>query len=74
MNQTTWDTNANGEPSPFQACMGVLEFVARQMWQDGVDGKELRQPAYLWPMAQALQEYERVILSSSELNGHSHAT
>ena len=47
--------------SPFQKCMTELERIARQMWADGVDGKTLHQPAYLWPMTTALKQFEEEI-------------
>ena len=45
--------------SPDQQCMFVLEEVARQMWKNGVEGKQLLQHEYLWPMAGAVQRLTR---------------
>lgn len=56
--------------SAFQICMEALEAIAREMWKKGVEGRDLRQSDYLWPMADALQAYEEarrgVIVSTPE--------
>lgn len=52
--------------SPFQTCMKALETVARGMWEKGVEGKTLQQSDYLWPMADALQAYEKAIKEAIE--------
>jgi hypothetical protein len=47
--------------SPFQECIEVLQDTARQMWKNGVEGKDLFQHEYLWPMTAALQKYEAAL-------------
>lgn len=46
--------------------MEALEAIAREMWKRGVEGIPLRQSDYLWPMADALEVYEKAIKETIE--------